>query len=469
VYFPPGSKELISAGDLGLRYWEATTGKELKALFNHKKRVTWGTASPDGTLLATGGFDGTIQIRGTRTGELCHTLAIEEQCMPVMAFSPDCQLLVSRARYGNNRGLQLWDVPRGKEILRFYGCTGNQDLAFLPDNSTIVELMCSVDLFEARTGKLLRSLPEIRWGAEETTNMVLSPDGRFLANGTTDLRATVWPVGLWEMESGKAIAQLMGHSRLAKVVTISRDGRILASGSIDKTVRLWDVVTGKELHCFEGHEDTVTAIAFSPDAKLLATGGRDGTIFIWDVAEWTKPRPLPRSELSENDLEALWYDLHLANARQAYHAIWKFVGAREVSVPFLEKRLKSEPFSQERVDQLIKQLDDNRFLAREEASHELEKLGAKVVPALRAELERDCSTEVRRRIDPLLGRLAKHGPGQSVPQYEVVRGIQALEYIATPEAYRALRALASGDPQQRVANEATMSLARLMKAKSNPP
>jgi WD40 repeat protein len=64
---------------------------------------------------------------------------------------------------------------------------------------------------------------------------------------------------------------------------LSPDGKTLASGSSDKTVRLWDIRTGKCLKILQGHTYWIRSVAFSPDGKTLASGNRDSTIKLWDV------------------------------------------------------------------------------------------------------------------------------------------------------------------------------------------
>src|ERR1043165_5470573 len=74
-----------------------------------------------------------------------------------------------------------------------------------------------------------------------------------------------------------------GHTDWVFSVVFSADGKTVASGADDNTIKLWDVKTGQEMKTLSGHTDRIISLAFSSDSKTLASGSLDGTIKLWDV------------------------------------------------------------------------------------------------------------------------------------------------------------------------------------------
>ena len=90
-------------------------------------------------------------------------------------------------------------------------------------------------------------------------------------------------VRLWEVESGRCLRVLEGHTVSVWSVAWSPDGRHALSGSEDKTVRLWEVASGRCLRVLEGHTASVWSVAWSPDGQHALSGAEDKTVRLWEV------------------------------------------------------------------------------------------------------------------------------------------------------------------------------------------
>ncbi len=120
----------------------------------------------------------------------------------------------------------------------------------------------------------------------QVNSVSLSPNGRTLASGSPD-----GTVKLWDVAAQQSIVTLDEHTDVVRSVSFSMDGT-LASGSWDGMVKLWDVGTRQSIATFP-HTAEVLSVSFSPNGEILASGSSDGTVKLWDVKTQTNMGTLP--------------------------------------------------------------------------------------------------------------------------------------------------------------------------------
>lgn len=165
------------------------------------------------------------------------------------------------------------------------------------------------------------------------------------------------------------------------------------------------------------------------------------------------------ADLNEKQLEAAWKDLASNEAPKAVQGCAVLYGAKQ-AVPFLKSNLKVKftPPDEERVAQLIADLDADAFGKREQAEKALAQMGPPALPALRAALDKARSAEMRMRLQRLIDG------SKDLPELlQAQRGLEVLVALRTPEAKQLVEQIAKGEEKEWLTQAAKKALARLPK------
>jgi small GTP-binding protein len=244
---PDRKRALSGSSEEGsIRLWDLETGRPIRRLEGHSERVNSLAWSPDGHRALSAGGDG-LRLWDVEAGSCVRVFKEHSGGLWAVDWSSDGRRALSG---GDDTTLRLWDVETGRCVRAFEG--------------------------HKRTVR----------------TVALSSDGRRALSGSDD--ATV---RLWDVKTGRCTRVFEGHTTPVNVVAwVPHGGHVLSGDggpqqyprneptkTFKPTVRLWDVDTGRSLHVLEGHSDWVRSLAVSPDGRYALSGGGDRSIRLWNL------------------------------------------------------------------------------------------------------------------------------------------------------------------------------------------
>ncbi len=306
------------------------------------ERVTF---SPNGHLLAAmyletqtsqagqtyGGVPSSqVKIWDVASGREVQTITLASAPNKV-GFSADGKSLVTVAGQGE---VVMWDITSGNRLRAFAAPAAASpnplgNLGSMPNIGSLPNMgkrgsmpnmpaMPNMGDVNAMITNVLGTMTSGTMG-KNVTSIAFSPDGRVLATGGVESKSnfdmgammntanqksskgkgkqpndpqdvlkdikieSVGQVLLWDTATGQQLGAIKGHGTGVTDVVFSRDGKLLASGGTDNTIKIWDVATKRELRTLVGHTANIESMDFSPDGRLLASASDEGSTFLWDA------------------------------------------------------------------------------------------------------------------------------------------------------------------------------------------
>ncbi|XP_068390208.1 F-box-like/WD repeat-containing protein TBL1X isoform X3 [Eschrichtius robustus] len=284
------------SGDSTARIWnlnENSNGGSTQLVLRHciregghdvpsNKDVTSLDWNSDGTLLATGSYDGFARI-WTEDGNLASTLGQHKGPIFALKWNKKGNYILSA---GVDKTTIIWDAHTGEAKQQFpFHSAPALDVDW-QNNTAFASCSTDMCIHVCRLGSD-RPVKTFQGHTNEVNAIKWDPSGMLLASCSDDMTLKIW-----SMKQDTCVHDLQAHSKEIYTIKWSPTGPatsnpnssiMLASASFDSTVRLWDVERGVCIHTLTKHQEPVYSVAFSPDGKHLASGSFDKCVHIWNT------------------------------------------------------------------------------------------------------------------------------------------------------------------------------------------
>jgi WD40 repeat protein len=271
ISFTPDGKMIAAGGwDASILVWSTADGQaQSPAISNFYGHAA--PFSPDGKTIA-GGSGNNAAIWDVVSHRVLHTYSGHTDKVLTVAFSKDGKSLVSG---GNDHMVYIWDVAGNQPGRQLAGHTDEvYSVAFSTDGKWAASASFdrTVIVWDVGSGHPVKTLT----GANKMNAVIFSADDAWLATSGWDGNVTVWDTSTWQ-----AVRVFPGDGQIVTSIAFSPDDKLIVSGGYDNAVKVWSTSTGALIRTFTGHSDTVWDVGFSPDGKWIASASGDKTVKIW--------------------------------------------------------------------------------------------------------------------------------------------------------------------------------------------
>jgi len=266
-----------------IRVWDLSKG-ELICQSKHLHKYTIGfrvVVNPNLETFITD-YDGWIEISDLLTGELIKRL--KARYSAALAISADRKILFVGGSLEDDKTISLWDLSTGKLIHKLNGHTYRINFLIIsPDGKTLIS---QVHNYETKVWNLLtyQEIPTFNIPRRQVLDSVaINSDKKLIVSGSKDECVKVWHLITNQIVNSFDIKYPSTRYPESISTTMTLDGKILVCADSDNSIKVFNIENGKELCTLEGHSGEIRRVAISSDGLTIVSWSEDGSMKVWGL------------------------------------------------------------------------------------------------------------------------------------------------------------------------------------------